>query len=375
MKIALHLGTLRGHGSAAVGRNILTELISQGQDHEFLVWVPAEWSMTYGIGPGSFGPNVTVRQTRPGLLQKMATENIQMRLAMRRFGTQTLFSLGDTSLPACPVPHLLLVQQAHLYLRPRDRDFPVPKAFELKVGAMTAYFRAALRSLDKITVQSFTMRQGLMERYGIAEDKIVVIPSAIRGFPQLLKEPKAQDVSGPTLCYVASGSPHKNHELLADVLHGLMGSYPELRLRLTVSQSSVSGLVKRARDLKVLENIDFMGSMPFDEVLKMMKASTIALMPSKLESFGFPYYEAMALGLPLVAADKPFAREACGDGAMYADANDPAPWIGAIEDLLSKKSARTALGKKALRRFRAVEIGWDEVATRYLNTLEHLAAG
>ena len=51
MKIALHLGTLRGHGSAAAGRNILTELISQGQHHEFLVWVPAEWSMTYGIGP------------------------------------------------------------------------------------------------------------------------------------------------------------------------------------------------------------------------------------------------------------------------------------------------------------------------------------
>ena len=60
MLIALHLGTLRGHGSAAVGRNILMELISQGTSHEFLVWVPGEWAMTYGIGPESFGPNVKV---------------------------------------------------------------------------------------------------------------------------------------------------------------------------------------------------------------------------------------------------------------------------------------------------------------------------
>ena len=375
MKIALHLGTLRGHGSAAVGRNILTELISQGQEHEFLVWVPSEWSMTYGIGPDSFGPNVTVRQTRPGLLQKMATENIQMRLAMRRFGTQRLFSLGDTSLPGCPVPHLLLVQQAHLYLRPRDRDFPVPKSFELKIGAMTAYFRAALKTLDKITVQSQTMRQGLIERYGIDEARIVVIPSAIRGFPQLLKGPVKGERKRLTLCYVASGSPHKNHDLLADVLHGLSGSYPELRLRLTVSQGSVPSLVNRASDLKVLDRIDFMGSMPFDEVLKMMKSSTIAVMPSKLESFGFPYYEAMALGLPLVAADKPFAREACADGALYADANDPDPWIAAIENLLSTKTARTNLGKKGLARFREVEIGWDEVARRYLITLEQLVRG
>jgi len=372
MKIALHLGTLRGHGSAAVGRNILTELISQGTDHEFLVWVPSEWSMTYGIGPDSFGKNVKVRQTRPGLLQKMATENIQMRLAMRRFGTQKLFSLGDTSLPGCPIPHLLLVQQAHLYLRPRDRDFPVPKAFELKIGAMTAYFRAALPSLDKITVQSNTMREGLMERYGISEDKIVVIPSAIRGFPQLLKERAVQKGAPPSLCYVASGSPHKNHAILADILSGLEGKAPDLRLKLTVSEASVPALVNRATELKVLDRIDFMGSMPFDEVLKMMKASTIAVMPSKLESFGFPYYEAMALGLPLVAADKPIAKEACAEGALYADANDPDAWIGAIEGLLAKTSARTALGKKALARFAQVETGWDEVARRYLDTLESL---
>ena len=81
--------------------------------------------MTYGIGPDSRAKR-DGRQTRLGLLQKMATENIQMRLAMRRFGTQTLFSLGDTSLPACPVPHLLLVQQA-TSICDRGSDFPVPK--------------------------------------------------------------------------------------------------------------------------------------------------------------------------------------------------------------------------------------------------------
>lgn len=372
MKIALHLGTLRGHGSAAVGRNILTELISQGSMHDFLVWVPTEWSMTYGIGPDSFGSNVKVQQTRPGLLQKMATENIQMRLAMRRFGTQKLFSLGDTSLPGCPIPHLLLVQQAHLFLRPRDRDFPVPKAFELKIGVMTAYFRAALATVDRITVQSNTMREGLMERYGLDEDRIVVIPSAVRGFPQLVKTPPTKKNDPPTLCYVASGSPHKNHSLIADIMHGLQAKYGDLRVKLTVSPSSVPALVRRANELGVLDRIDFMGSMPFGEVLKLMKSSTVILMPSKLESFGFPYYEAMALELPLVAADKPFAREACADGALYAPANDPDAWIGLIEGLLDKRTTRQALAKKALARFKDVEIGWDEVARRYLNTLEDL---
>ena len=38
----------------------------------------------------------------------------------------------------------------------------------------------------------------------------------------------------------------------------------------------------------------------------------------------FSYYEAMALGLPLVAAIS-LSLGGSGDGAMYADANDPAP--------------------------------------------------
>ena len=112
--------------------------------------------------------------------------------------------------------------------------------------------------------------------------------------------------------------------------------------------------------------------MSFDDVLKMMRSSTLALMPSKLESFGFPYYEAMALGLPLVAADKPFAREACGQGARYADANDPEPWISVIDELLTQPSARKELGKRGKKQFKAIRVGWDDVAKRYLETLEEL---
>jgi glycosyltransferase involved in cell wall biosynthesis len=95
-------------------------------------------------------------------------------------------------------------------------------------------------------------------------------------------------------------------------------------------------------------------------------------MPSKLESFGFPYYEAMALGLPLVAADKPFAREACSEGALYAQAGDADGWIQILETLLKDESARDALAAKGLKRFEAVKIDWPEVARRYLETLASL---
>ena len=167
MKLALHLGTLRGHGSGAVGRHVLLELVKQAPEHELLAWVPVEWALTYGIGPGTLGEHVTVKQTRPGLIQKMATENIQMRLALRRYGVEKLFSLGDTSLPGCPVPHMLLVQQAYLATEPSALDFPMSAGFNLKMRAMTTYLRAALPTVNLVTVQSETMKEGLMRRFGL----------------------------------------------------------------------------------------------------------------------------------------------------------------------------------------------------------------
>ena len=369
MKIALHLGTLRGHGSSAVGRNVLLELVRRGGGHEYVVWVPVEWAMTYGIGPGTLGNHVTVKQTRPGLLQKMATENIEMRIGLRRHRIERLFSLGDTSIPGCPVPHLLLVQQAYLTVDPATLDFPMTAAFNLKMKAMTAYLRAALPTVSKITVQSQTMKQGLMDRYQLEADRVVVIPSAI---PDLHVSAPVHPPTRPTLCYVATGSPHKNHELLADVMLGLKASYPDLVCRLTASPKSVPRLYRRAKKLKVLDRFEFSGSVSYDQVLNFIRDATVMVMPSKLESFGLPYYEAMALGRPMVVAERPFAREACQDGAKYADANDPADWVHQIASLLDSDSAQQALSKKALARFAVARMSWSQVAEDYLNLLETL---
>jgi glycosyltransferase involved in cell wall biosynthesis len=58
------------------------------------------------------------------------------------------------------------------------------------------------------------------------------------------------------------------------------------------------------------------------------------VMPSTTESFCFPLAEAIGLGIPVVAADTPFAREMCGDGAFYVPAHHPAGLAAAMKSLL-----------------------------------------
>jgi glycosyltransferase involved in cell wall biosynthesis len=45
--------------------------------------------------------------------------------------------------------------------------------------------------------------------------------------------------------------------------------------------------------------------------------------PSMCEAFGHPMIEALTMGKPLICADRPIAREICGDYALYVDPRRP----------------------------------------------------
>ena len=67
-----------------------------------------------------------------------------------------------------------------------------------------------------------------------------------------------------------------------------------------------------------------------------------ALMPSMTESFCFPLAEALALGLPIIAADSPFARELCGDSAFLVEPRNPIALGAAMRKVLRGQVPSTA---------------------------------
>lgn len=58
------------------------------------------------------------------------------------------------------------------------------------------------------------------------------------------------------------------------------------------------------------------------------------VMPSETESFCFPIAEALCFGLPVVAVDRPYARELCGPAAFFVAPDDPAALALAMEQLI-----------------------------------------
>ncbi len=367
MRIALHLGTLRGKGSAIVGESALRAMAAAGRDHDLLAWVPREWDLP------DLGPRVELRPTAPGVAEKFRLENVTIRRALRSWRADALFSMGDTSLPGCRVPHLLMVQQAYLAYRPSAFDFPMSRGFRLRFRLMSAYLRAGLPSVQHVTVQTEHMRQAFASRWSWPLDRITVVPSAVQ--PAALAvadEPGPPPASAPYLAYVSGGGPHKNHAVLADVMATLAPAHPTLRCKVTVSEAAAPDLASRAASRGVRDRFDFLGHCHAADAMRVLRGAAVAVVPSRFESFGIPYYEALALGVPTVAADRPYAREPLGDVGRYADPDDPAAWAAAIDATLD---ARDELGHAARARFQAIHRRWSAIGGAYLDLIECVVGG
>lgn len=365
MRIALNMGNLRGFGSRQVGQGVLRSLADDARD-ELAVWVPRQW----GWSADEIGARHRLAQVNTGIVPKFIGDNISLRRHLLKEQPDCLFSLGDTSIIGCNVPHLLLVQQAYLAYRPDQWDFPLPKQMRAKMAVMSVYFRLCLPTVSHLTVQTESMKTRLCERWGLSPSRVTVVPSAIEIDARARWRPDS-DVQ-PYLLYVASASPHKNFEILAPMMASLPASLSDMSFKLTVRPEEVPELVARARRLGVLDRFEFMGRV--HNVAELMAGARAVVMPSRLESFGLPYYEAMAVGCPLVVADRDFAREACGEAALYAAADSGEEFARHVDALLGSNELSVELSHKGRVRYEERRVSWSEVGASYRDLLMNLTS-
>lgn len=368
MTVALNLGSLRGLGSAAVGRSILSELVADPNSGHFLAWVPSEWHGTLGDVP-----HVRYRYVGKGLRQKLLTDQVRIRRAFRTGQAAKLFSLNDTSMVACRNPHLLLLHQPNLVAPPDHLDFPCSRSYALRLHAMRAYLGACLRTVDVVTVQTAYMKEGLVEQWGYPADRVWIVPSAVQDVPGTLGTWRPMAGDPPYVLYPASAAAHKNHVILVDMVRSLeRWGRQDVRCAITVEPDQLPLLVSAARRAGVQDRFTFLGRRPAQEIRELMATAAAVVIPSKLESFGLPYYEAMGVGCPLVVADRGFAREACGDAARYCPADSGAAFGAAVAELLEDTDAATDLSRRGMNRYGRARRSWGEITAEYLRILAAL---
>ena len=227
----------------------------------------------------------------------------------------SFFDIGEHLIVLGDVPlrtrrkQVVLVHQPHLQ-SPQVNPW-VGRTASFRVMRALTRFNAAYA--DCVITQTNAMASGLRASYRDWADrdciKVIGQPPP-SWFTLSSRVPPHQQVSrGLRLFYPAAGYPHKNHSIFDDLLSRDVGGLID-RLVLTLPKDGFSDAPKW---------LCCVGQLSQAECLSEYEKADALIFPSVLESYGLPLVEAMVMGIPIVAADLPYARVLCGDEGVYFD--------------------------------------------------------
>ncbi len=165
----------------------------------------------------------------------------------------------------------------------------------------------------------------------------------------------------------------KGLDVLMDAFALLAGERPGLELRMAGRGKDADRVWEMARGLGVADRVRMLGAVSEAERQALFAAARVQLMPSRFEGFGMVAAEAMAAGVPLVAAAAGSLPEvvAAPDGGVLVPPGDAAALAAAVGRLLDRPDERAALSASA--RVSAGRFRWETVAARHLEFLHRIA--
>ena len=210
------------------------------------------------------------------------------------------------------------------------------------------------RRADRVLTGSEWTRKDLIERYGIAEERVVVTPY---GFDPLFGPDGPRRDGPPYLLFVGSLERRKQPGLALLTMLGCEKYDAELRLVFVGPDRGLEADLRRSADAYGLrDRVEFAGHVPQDELAALYRGAEALVFPSQYEGFGLPVLEAMASGTPVVATSSSSIPEVAGDAAILVEP-DPKALAAGVDRARSERPRLRAAGLERARQF-----SWAETA-------------
>jgi Glycosyltransferase len=221
--------------------------------------------------------------------------------------------------------------------------------------------RASAKAASCVVTVSETSRRDIVERYGLPESRVVVIPNGVSPVfrPAEHWEPFQ---GGRPLRILAVGTlePRKNLMRLIDALR-LVSSDMAVSLRVVGPDGYQSARIRDRLSSAIESRV--VGWASESELATEYRAADVFVYPSIYEGFGLPLLEAMAAGTPVVASTGGSIPEVAGDAALLADPYDVAGLADAIRRIAGDGSLAAELRARALER--AASYTWEGSAAAH----------
>lgn len=206
---------------------------------------------------------------------------------------------GFALAPGGPVPHIANIKGVLADAVPFERG-----ASRAGLALQARWEGEHARRADLVITISEYCKDRLRALYGV-RGPIAVVPEPIDldAWRRLFLANPATKRSGEfTVLCVCRFYPRKRLALLLRAAHLLGGRIPELRVRVVGGGPEAASLLRLWRELRLEPVVTWAGELPRRELAREYNRADVFCLPSVQEGFGIVFLEAMAAGVPIVAA-------------------------------------------------------------------------
>lgn len=268
-------------------------------------------------------PNVIVR--------KIAGEKILYRLRVWLLKKLYQRAVAENGQPDVLYSHYVFITKEAVALR---ETYHVPlvamehwsEIQKPNIPARILRMTDSYKNADQVVAVSKSLQKTLKEKFNV--NACVVYNMVGKDFHY-----KPGTSSGPVQ-YVAAGSliPRKGYDLLIQAFSKVHLAKEQWHLNIIGSGKEKENLQQLVEQYNLQDNITLSGQRSKEEIVALYQQSDVFVLPSRMETFGVVYIEAMACGLPVIATPCGGPEEFVNkDNGLLVPVNDVDQLAEAIE--------------------------------------------
>lgn len=214
--------------------------------------------------------------------------------------------------------------------------------------------RESLLKATLIIAGSHNVADLIINKYNVARNKIIYSPL---GIPLPKTEKPLFRKDSHKLLYVGRLEERKGAKEFIQALPKILTVNPKIRVDIVGRDCSENiGLPITYREyfrqivpVKLQDKVKFHGFVEKERLEHFYKNCDVFIAPSRYESFGFVYLEAMAFGKPVIGTNSGGIPETVIDGkvGLLVDVNNPQAISDAVIKIFSNSIYRKEMGKRA----------------------------
>jgi len=370
MRIALDLRTATDHfpGIGRYAKNLAGAMVPLLGEADQVLFICQPGQSILPKSRESTGERVLVAEVPSSpfsLSQQWAVPAV-----LRRYGASLYHSLYYLMPYGPRVPTVVTIYD----LIPLRMPYHVPPPTRI---LFRVFVKMALRTACHVVVISEATRRDLLARYRLPGERVTVIPLAVD--PAFRPQPREVvralcarfDLPDRYVLYVGSNKPHKNLVRLVEAWVRMQPrSFPLVIAGYWSDAHPEVG--RRIEELGLGSAVRLVGPVREEDLPALYSGALLFAFPSEYEGFGLPVLEAMACGVPVVAANVSSLPEVAGDAALFVDPRDLDALAQGMDDLVGNEGLRKHLAEKGLERAR--EFSWERCAEQTLRVYERVGA-